>query len=78
MSAVFAVDAPIMYVCICNAITDTMIHQAAADGVENLAELTRYTGCASTCGSCADLAEQVLEEARSRRPFGLPVFAVAA
>jgi bacterioferritin-associated ferredoxin len=67
-----------MYVCICNAVTDKMIRQAAAEGVSTLAELTRYTGCAGSCGSCTDLAEQVLFEARSRRPFGLPVFAVAA
>ena len=67
-----------MYVCICNAVTDTMIRDAAADGVSSLSELTRRTGCAGTCGSCSDLAEQVLADARTRRPFALPVFAQAA
>ena len=51
-----------MYVCICNGVTDKMIRQAAAEGVRSLAELTRRTGCAGGCGSCADLAEQVLHE----------------
>ncbi len=67
-----------MYVCICNAITDTMIRQAAAEGVRSVAELTRRTGCAGECGSCADLAAQVLQEARVQRPFRLPLLAQAA
>ena len=69
-----------MYICICNAVTDTMIRQAAAEGVSSLGELTRQTGCAGTCGSCADLAQQVLADAHrhSRRSFSLPVFAAAA
>lgn len=67
-----------MYVCICNAVTEKMIRQAAAEGVRSLSELTRRTGCASDCGSCSDLAEQVLREARGKRPFGLPLIAQAA
>lgn len=67
-----------MYVCICNAVTDKMIRQAAAEGVHSLAELTRRTGCAGDCGGCADLAEEVLSEARSARSFALPILAQAA
>lgn len=68
-----------MYVCICNGITDKTIRQAAADGVTTLSELTMRTGCAATCGSCADLAESILREARpATRPFPLPLVAVAA
>lgn len=67
-----------MYVCVCNAITDKMIRQAAAEGVRSLAELTRRTGCAGSCGSCADFAEEVLQSARGARPFALQVFAQAA
>ena len=66
-----------MYVCICNGITDRDIRHAAAEGVRTLGELQRRTGCAGTCGSCADLAEQVLHESITRRPFPLPL-AVAA
>ncbi len=67
-----------MYVCVCNAITDSMIRQAAAEGVRSLHELTRRTGCAGTCGSCADLAEDILRESRGQRPFGLPLLQFAA
>ena len=71
-----------MYVCICNGITDTMIRQAAAEGVGSLAELTRKTGCSSDCGSCAGLAEEILHEAqprrRARHNFTLPLVAHAA
>jgi bacterioferritin-associated ferredoxin len=67
-----------MYVCVCNAVTDKMIRQAAAEGVRSLAELTRRTGCAGTCGSCADYAEEVLHASRVTRPFALQVLAQAA
>jgi bacterioferritin-associated ferredoxin len=67
-----------MYVCICNAVTENMIRQAAADGVRSLGELTRRTGCAGGCGGCADYAEEVLREARATRRFALPVVAEAA
>nr|WP_249352173.1 MULTISPECIES: (2Fe-2S)-binding protein [unclassified Rudaea] len=69
-----------MYVCICNAVTEKMIHQAAAEGVRSLSELTRRTGCSGDCGSCADLAEEVLRAAHSRRQvrFNLPLVAQAA
>ena len=69
-----------MYVCICNAVTEKMIRQAAAEGVRSLSELTRRTGCSGECGSCADLAEEVLRDAhrRSRLQFNLPLIAQAA
>ncbi len=67
-----------MYVCICNAITEKMIRQAAAEGVRSLSELTRRTGCAGSCGSCAEQAEDVLREARRARPFKLPLLSKAA
>ena len=66
-----------MYVCVCNGVTDTMIRQAAADGVRNLGELTRRTGCAGNCGSCAEFAEEVLAEARGMKRFGLQVLQAA-
>jgi len=69
-----------MYVCICNAVTEKMIRQAAAEGVRSLGELTRRTGCSGDCGSCANLAEELLRDAH-RRPhtaFSLPLIAQAA
>ena len=52
-----------MYVCICQAITDKQIRKAAAAGVDNLYELRAYLGVASGCGSCADQAQSILDEA---------------
>ena len=45
-----------MYVCICNAVTERTIREAAASGVRTLSELSRRTGCSDCCGTCADLA----------------------
>ena len=69
-----------MYVCICNAVTEKMIRQAAAEGVRSLGELTRLTGCSGECGSCADLAEEVLRDAHrpKRAMFNVPLIAQAA
>lgn len=69
-----------MYVCICNAVTEKMIRQAAAEGVRSMSELTRLTGCSGECGSCADLAEEVLRDAHrpKRARFNLPLVAQAA
>ena len=64
-----------MYVCVCNAVTDRDIHEAAAAGVETLSELAMRTGCSDCCGTCADLAVEILAEARARqaRSFPLPL-----
>ena len=56
-----------MYVCICNAITDKEIRQAAASGVEDLWELQRKLGVAAGCGSCKDMASEILRESRHAR-----------
>ena len=52
-----------MYVCICKAITDKQIRRAAAAGVDNLYELRAHLGVAEGCGSCADQAQSILNEA---------------
>ncbi|MEO8011705.1 MAG: (2Fe-2S)-binding protein [Dokdonella sp.] len=68
-----------MYVCVCNAITDHQIRAAAAQGVCTLEELARQTGCGDCCGSCSDLAGEILAEAGHRRTRAFPLeLAVAA
>ncbi len=69
---------PPMYVCICNAVTEKMIRAAAAEGAATLDDLQRMTGCATTCGSCAELAEDILLRARRALPAGLKFVAEAA
>jgi len=53
-----------MYVCICNAITDTQIRQAAKSGVRDLWQLQKELGVAANCGSCKEQASQILREHR--------------
>ena len=68
-----------MYVCICNAVTDRDIHEAAAAGVATLAELTQRTGCSDCCGTCSDLAGEILAEARAKHARAFPLrLAIAA
>ena len=67
-----------MYVCICNGVTDRDIRQAADAGCRSLAELTMRTGCGATCGTCLDMAAQLLQEARgAREQIPLPVLQAA-
>ena len=56
-----------MYVCVCNAVTDSDIRDAVGDGVRNLNQLRQTTGCGTTCGSCKDMAVEVLQQALSER-----------
>lgn len=65
-----------MYVCICNAVTDKDIRRAAANGADTLYELQDRLGVASCCGSCADQATEILDEAQSRRGPALPTLYV--
>ncbi|MGA9575580.1 MAG: (2Fe-2S)-binding protein [Lysobacterales bacterium] len=52
-----------MYVCICNAVTDSDIRGAVEEGVGNLWQLKQTTGCGTTCGSCEDMADEILQQA---------------
>jgi bacterioferritin-associated ferredoxin len=58
-----------MYVCICNAITEKQIRAAARDGVSDLWGLQAELGVATNCGSCKEVASEILAEYRvgSRR-----------
>jgi bacterioferritin-associated ferredoxin len=62
-----------MYVCICNAITDTQIRQAAESGVRDLWQLQRELGVASKCGACKETAAEILRETRQENTPGQPI-----
>ena len=66
-----------MYVCICHGVTDKSIRQAADDGCREVHELTMRTGLGSGCGSCVELARQLLDEAAATRAFPLPILRAA-
>jgi len=62
----------IMYVCVCNAITDRQIRKAAAKGVSDLHGLQTELGVAAGCGSCKETATEILRESRPRRRVAEP------
>jgi bacterioferritin-associated ferredoxin len=51
-----------MYVCVCQAVTERQIHQAARDGAKTIKDLRRDLGVTSECGRCASCARQCLRE----------------
>ncbi|MCB4811125.1 (2Fe-2S)-binding protein [Methylovorus menthalis] len=52
-----------MYVCVCRAVTERQIFQAARAGAKNLKDLKHELGVATECGRCASCAKQCLREA---------------
>ena len=54
-----------MYVCLCNAITENEIRQAAALGMTKLEDLKDGLGVATCCGTCESCAREILQEATS-------------
>lgn len=56
-----------MYVCICKAITDHQIREAARNGALTLDDLRRDLGVAGECGNCAAYAKECLEEALEKQ-----------
>ena len=59
-----------MYVCVCQAVTDRQIRQAAEGGARTLKDLRRELGVTRDCGRCACCARECLQEAHSgqRKP----------
>jgi len=58
-----------MYVCICNAVTDSAIRQAVSEGARSLRDLSARTGCSTQCGRCVHTARDVLDETLSKIGF---------
>ena len=52
-----------MYVCVCHAVTDRQIREAARDGARTLKDLRRDLGITRDCGRCASCARSCLDEA---------------
>jgi bacterioferritin-associated ferredoxin len=52
-----------MYVCVCHAVTDRQIREAAESGARTLKDLRRDLGVTRDCGRCASCARQCLHEA---------------
>ena len=52
----------VMYVCVCNAVTDSEIRSAVKLGVRSMTDLSATLGVATCCGRCTDCARSVLAE----------------
>ena len=51
-----------MFVCICNAVTESQIRQAVDEGAVTMADLKQRLAVASCCGCCAEQADEVLHK----------------
>jgi bacterioferritin-associated ferredoxin len=51
-----------MYICLCNAITDRQIAQAAECGARSPEDLAQHLGVGLGCGRCVSCAKEVLCE----------------
>jgi bacterioferritin-associated ferredoxin len=52
-----------MYICICQAVSDSAIRKAVDEGVRSFRDLSEVTGCGTQCGSCVKMAREVLDKA---------------
>jgi bacterioferritin-associated ferredoxin len=68
-----------VYVCICHGVTDHQIREVAQGGCRSVAELTMRTGAGANCGSCLEVAAELLDQIHGKaRPLPLPVLSHAA
>jgi bacterioferritin-associated ferredoxin len=54
-----------MYICVCKAVTEKQIFQAAQAGARHVKDLKKSLGVASECGRCAQCAKSCLRDART-------------
>lgn len=69
-----------MYVCVCHAVTDRQIVEAAQKGATSVKDLKREFGLSTACGLCASCAKQCLKSARQQAKTdsqSLPALAAA-
>lgn len=59
-----------MYICICRAITDHQIREAAHAGAGSADAVCSLLGAGDGCGTCVDSIAALVEQSRGRRPKG--------
>ncbi|HEU5285772.1 MAG TPA: (2Fe-2S)-binding protein [Sphingomicrobium sp.] len=57
-----------MIVCVCNAITEDEVRQAARAGATSPDKAYAHLGCEPHCGCCLDYAQELIEQERGKRP----------
>jgi bacterioferritin-associated ferredoxin len=58
-----------MYVCICAAVTESQVRQAAHEGVRTFEQLQAELGVAAGCGCCREFAQQVWQRTSDQAPL---------
>ena len=53
-----------MYICICNAITESEVRGAVSLGCKSMCDLRNDLGVATCCGKCEPEAKRLLRECR--------------
>lgn len=59
----------IMYVCICNAVTDNQILEAQQNGHTSVRDISRLLGVGKCCGKCIDTAKEVLKQGEEVKKY---------
>lgn len=54
----------LMFICVCNAITERQVQAAVAGGASSMADLQGQLGVAACCGCCAETAAEYLPGGR--------------
>lgn len=54
----------LMFICICNAITERQVQSAVAEGALTMSDLQGQLGVATCCGRCAETAAEYLPGGR--------------
>ena len=57
-----------MIVCSCNRLTESDVRAAARNGAATPETAYACLGCEVECGCCLDYAQEIIDEARGRRP----------
>lgn len=60
----------LMYICICNGITDHAIRECAEAGICSLRDLECTLGVGVSCGRCRDAAAEILQESAPMHRHG--------
>ena len=55
-----------MYICICNAVTDSEIIQAHQSGKKTFKQISQHLGVGQCCGRCVNNAKQVIADSQKQ------------
>ena len=56
-----------MYVCICNAVSDTDIREAVELGASDLDSIAESLGAGMGCGTCREFAKELIDQTLSQK-----------